>query len=103
MAVLTFLFMSYLWRPRMRALAYCGVISYSIYLFHSIVFELARQMAESGAMPIATAGPLVVVTALLAATILLSSLTYAAIERPAIDAGRWLARALRQRAERLGT
>ena len=66
-----------------RVLLYLGVISYSLYLDHSLVIYACGWLAHSA---------VVTVSVWTGGTIVLSALTYRFIERPAIDAGHRLGR-----------
>jgi peptidoglycan/LPS O-acetylase OafA/YrhL len=68
-----------------RALAFVGVISYSIYLMHAYVMSLALYFVGTGAGP---AQWLVFVVGVVAASILVSWISYVLVEKPTISFGR---------------
>jgi peptidoglycan/LPS O-acetylase OafA/YrhL len=70
---------------RWRILAFVGVISYSIYLMHAYVMSLALYFIGTGSTP---AQWLPFVLGVVLASILVSSVTYTLLEKPAIAFGR---------------
>lgn len=73
-----------------RLLTYLGTISYSVYLVHTLVLIV---------FPPVPGGPWVAFGAMLGTTLVASVVTYHLVEKPAIDLGRRIAGAARQRRE----
>jgi peptidoglycan/LPS O-acetylase OafA/YrhL len=87
-------------RPSTGLLARLGLVSYSLYLFHALVVDLLLKVVDSGAIPGALAPLPVLVAAAVAATSAVSAVTYLAVEKPFVAAGRRIADDKRRRAER---
>ena len=101
-ALCLFLFFSYVYRPSSRVLAYLGLTSYSLYLFHSLVFDAVAGLPPGILRMIAATGAGGVIVILLAATIAVASLTYFVVEKPGIRLGHRLARVIAARADSAG-
>ena len=88
----TFILCTTCWRLRGPVGAWLGEISYSLYLFHPIVFYVLFELVRQGRVPALAGlhvGTYVFLSVLL--TIGVASATYYGIERPAIRLGRRMA------------
>jgi peptidoglycan/LPS O-acetylase OafA/YrhL len=77
-----------------------GLVSYSLYLSHALVVDLLLEVVDSGAIPGALASLPVLVVAAVVATSAASMVTYLAVEKPFIAAGRRIASGARRRVDR---
>jgi peptidoglycan/LPS O-acetylase OafA/YrhL len=93
-ALILFVGLTYIYRPRSAVLAYLGRISYSLYLLHSLVFLILMRTSPVLANALTATGPVALALILLGATIGLAALSYAAAEWPGIRIGHRLAASL---------
>jgi len=92
-AIAIFFNFTYVYTLRLRALSYIGLISYSFYLFHALLGDwIVFQLTAVGL--ISSLSPYILIILLYAAAIGFSAASYHLIERPAMNFGRKVSRAL---------
>jgi peptidoglycan/LPS O-acetylase OafA/YrhL len=93
LAIAIFFVFTYVYTLRLRALSYIGLISYSFYLFHALLGDWIVLQLETAGW-VSSMSPYVLIAILFAAAIGFSAVTYHLIERPAMNFGRRMSRAL---------
>jgi peptidoglycan/LPS O-acetylase OafA/YrhL len=85
-AIAIFVFCTHVYRPSNVIGTFLGKISYSIYLFHPIIFyPLYSHWFQYSSM---ISHPHIFILAAMSLTILISSMTYQFLEKPCVDFGR---------------
>jgi peptidoglycan/LPS O-acetylase OafA/YrhL len=94
LAIGLFVVFHYGYRIRSVPLAYLGRISYSIYLFHILVWELTFRSLSGTFVGAGLTGAAVLTLLLVLLTIAASAAIYAVLEKPGIGLGRRLSSAI---------
>ena len=87
-AVLLFFGVNHIYRLRSVFFAFVGRISYSIYLFHALIFELIARLFASSGIFSGLAGMALLTGMTLCSVLIVAALVYRLIEVPGIDLGR---------------